>query len=321
MVSSDGSLFRITVEERDGVRRLSLYVSEGIRAAILGRILLALLGPFALVQAVVVKRALASRNPRYAPGAGLFRHTVGAVPYACAAYDRFVPRRLRRTNRCPVILRDSPTGGFELGTERAIIVDNFYQDPLTVRQSALALDYRYFDGSWSTTASSSERWFHELNPIAEEARIRLGDILGDHLEAESFYADCLGEVPGWNGCFNIKLAEDWLDILPSEIHNHANLPRGSMVGVLYLDDYRVVSSGTTFWSALRTGRASASSRVYDGRTFLYRPVARVEASFNRLVLFPSTVLHRGEPGYGHSPASGRLFQLFFFTPGVPQPAS
>jgi hypothetical protein len=38
----------------------------------------------------------------------------------------------------------------------------------------------------------------------------------------------------------------------------------------------------------------------------------VENCFNRLVLFRENILHRAEPGFGDSPATGRLTQTFFF---------
>ena len=52
--------------------------------------------------------------------------------------------------------------------------------------------------------------------------------------------------------------------------------------------------------------------LYDARLHLFQCMLRVPARFNRCVIAPANMLHRGERGYGATRDSARIFQTFFF---------
>ena len=305
---------RVRVESTEGVRRVALYVPAGGSMERLGKGALLLLLPVALLQAALVRWRLAHANARYRRRSGVFRHSIGPAVLASASVERLLPESLRAASRCRQVGRDQPIRSLTTANGVSIFVfDDFYEDPQSVREVALQERLEVYEGSWSNTAwvGANERTW-----VKEAARKSLSAILGYPISETSFYSDCNGEVPGWNGSFNVKLREDWLSPAPSEIHNHLNLPPGSLAGVVFLDRNPHQLGGTSFWQcrSARSGRAMTGRRVYDGRTYRFRPTLRVQARFNRLVLFPSDVLHRGEPGYGSCLQDGRLFQVFFFTP-------
>jgi hypothetical protein len=318
---------RLCVETADGVRRLTLYVPDGGWLAILGKIALVALIPVALVQAGLVRWRLSQCNCRYHRRGGLFRYSIGPAALASATVERLLPKPVRRVNRCSQVSGEANVGTANRmmkvdrygqpddGGGSIWVVDEFYKDPQAVREFARLCRFDIYEGSWSTTAGSGAT---RENAICEEARARLADIIGRHLSASSFYSDCDGEVPEWNGCFNLKLREDWLSPSPSEIHNHLNLPLGALAGVVFLDRNGPEVGGTSFWQNRysRSGQSSSIERLYDARTYRYRPTLRVQSRFNRLILFPSDILHRGEAGYGNGFQDGRLFQVFFFVPPV-----
>ncbi len=281
----------------DGFVYPELYVREdatpGVRLA--GRLLLAC-GALALVPYYWLQRAWLRRH---ADLAGAERELLldGIGP---AAFLQTTAERLRGRRAPRQTLEQFVAGA---GANRVFVIDDFYADPQAVRALALRTPMEYYEKAWFKTRG-------DVAALKEQARERLAEATGLAIDRETFHADFDGLMEAWNGALNVKLSENLFALNACSIHNHANLGADAWSVVVYLDSG---GSGTTFWS--RRGRPDTwlvPERVFDSRVSEYEPLAEVEARFNRAVVFPAHALHRGEAGYGHDHASGRLFQTFFF---------
>lgn len=175
-----------------------------------------------------------------------------------------------------------------------IVLDNFYEDPHSVRNYALSLEYNQ-DIQFYKGFRSAEKYF--APGIVEKIETALGR------KITNFYEN------GACGHFQVTTQDD-----PQVYHHDSQ----TWAGVLFLNENPPHSSGTRMMKSKITGeRFTASSEAYgNGDYFLkeeyFDTHDSVAAVFNRLVIFNAQHIHAAGEYYGNSLETGRLVQLFFF---------
>lgn len=192
-----------------------------------------------------------------------------------------------------------------------LVRDGFYAKPQAVHGTAQAAHYREPE---HCTGFRSTAVYHEPG-----VRLRLERLLGvritrwdtDPAEGngvfyQGFSAGARAEVPGV----------------------HADWPYDDITCVVYLTPGLPPDCGTSLWKHRATGLESAPA-ASDARR-LGRPLAELRQTldrdarrrerwieidragyrFNRLVAYPSAVLHSATRHHGQSSAQGRLYQTF-----------
>lgn len=99
---------------------------------------------------------------------------------------------------------------------------------------------------------------------------------------------------------------------PNFIHSDEGM--GEWTAILYLNPTPAPGDGTTFWRFKPTGEIYGSARALDKAPALWDPWHRVEAKFNRLLIFDSLYFHSRaiEENYGVGD-NARLIQVAFGT--------
>lgn len=200
-----------------------------------------------------------------------------------------------------------------------IIVDNFYNDAMAVRNTALSMPRDSASGNNNYAGCMTQMpWFGE--PHCE---------VFSHLTNEAVEAS-----DGLCGFFRFTTATDtWKQ------HIHYDPKIGQIwAGVIYLSAPHDINrhekqfrTGTTFWQHNRTGLTSIPLEedeikkhgwytVDDLRTFLetdgmnedlWTETMYIPARFNRLILFRPWMFHSPGQAFGDSAENCRLVQLFF----------
>jgi hypothetical protein len=187
---------------------------------------------------------------------------------------------------------------FELNksfNKRLFIVDNFYNDPNTVRDIALSMEFvedlRYYKGLRSTKPYRSQ-------------------------DIKSFFETIIGEPitnwegHGFNGCFQITTAED------PQVY-HCDMQKWA--AMVYLTPNAPYDSGTRLHIHKETGLFNGTQQeigqafaggFYDSTKF--DTLAMAGNVFNRLVIMDARNIHSAGTYFGNSRETGRLVQLFFF---------
>lgn len=177
--------------------------------------------------------------------------------------------------------------------KRIFVVDNFYANPLEIRDFALKQQYledtRFYKGLRSTRSF--------IAPGTKEA---FENILGANI------VDFSG---GNNGCFQITSSEN-----PQVYHSDGQ----TWAGIIYLTPNAPVESGTRTHVSKRNGSRSSDEKVtgtfetgfYDSTQFDVD--ISVGNCFNRLVIFYGHLIHSAGSYFGNNMWNGRLIHLFFF---------
>ncbi|OUR64725.1 hypothetical protein A9Q79_05335 [Methylophaga sp. 42_25_T18] len=225
-----------------------------------------------------------------------------------------------------------------------IICDDFYDDPLAVRQLALAqIFFQYkpplaaqvgddiaaeYDASKMVWESSSllrylGKTVAEPEPgyrhATSEVREALANVINEHIVTDTWHA--MGDW--WNGAFHLQYEAG--ENVHRVIHHHYRegdiSPRG-WSGLVYLSPNAPKQYGTTIWRDKKTSRCIASKgNKYDADISQFELMLSIENKFNRLVLFRENVLHRAGHGFGYTPETARLMQTFFFQSNAEGPPS
>ena len=192
-----------------------------------------------------------------------------------------------------------------------LVCDDFYRDPMAVWRRARAAHYEEPDDATG---------FHSLSVYHERGiRARLARLLG--LRITRWDTDPVE----YNGVFYQGFASGARREVPGV---HADHPLDDVTAVVYLTPGLPPDCGTSLWMHRATGLADAPTAA-DARRLgcplaelrerlerdAYRRERWVEIDragyrFNRLVAYPSGVLHSATRHWGDSPANGRLYQTF-----------
>lgn len=191
--------------------------------------------------------------------------------------------------------------------KRLFVVDNFYEDPLAVREYALM--QTYFEGEGA---------------VGERTRMQfLFDGLKERFEQimQVSIAEHTHDGYGWydkgiNGRF-----QSCIGGVPQVFHSDDQ----QWAGLIFLTPDAPPQSGTSFyrhkqskvfhksdidWSVGENGNVFTSETYLDPTPFETQD--KVGNVFNRLVIFDGGLIHSGNDYFGHSRETGRLFQIFFF---------
>lgn len=176
-----------------------------------------------------------------------------------------------------------------------IIVENFYQDPDSMRQYALSQEFKV-KGNYPglRTDAIYDDWRNYIKTYLEEKIL--------HRKITNFPA-------GYNTAFQFTTKYDY-----TWVHHDDT----SWAGVLYLTPNAPIESGTGIYRHKETGIYAHQEGLPDYNEIKntyedWELVATAGNIYNRLVLYRGNYYHRSIlPGFGDTPANARLFQTFFF---------
>jgi len=219
-----------------------------------------------------------------------------------------------------------------------IVADEFYKEPLKVRQTLLGMDYRSYSspdsqivgekiaatyadkpaGRWKSTAFTVFLGTRVQEPFIGEryngrdVQEAVQRILGKQELIDPVSWPKLGD--DWNGAGHL-MDSRWRTG-DGSIHHHYKPgdvePRG-WSGVVYLSPNAPAWSGTSIWLSRESGKCIAGyGATFEADVSKFKLALFVENKFNRLVLFRENVLHRAERGFGSSRDDARLTQTLFF---------
>ena len=216
-----------------------------------------------------------------------------------------------------------------------VVIDNFYQDALAVRDYALRQTYytpyqseadvrsgKVLATWWATRFKSATdcpfKSSKHLIGAIEEAVGERADILKWRapfpVDAESkplpnpnqSLRSCL-----WNCCFHVK--PDNRQQLGDGVHNHVTDSWNSVgpdgwAGIIYLSPGAPLDGGLNLWQNINP------EKQFDWMTPAqnWQRVDSFGNIFNRLILVRGDVPHSGAGGWGNCLKQGRMYQTFFF---------
>ena len=185
-----------------------------------------------------------------------------------------------------------------------IVIDNFYENPMEVRNFALKQEYieqqciedSYCIGKRTKSFACQEhkeRFQKILEPL-------VGKITNFPFDTE-------------NGKFQYSTSNEH-----SWVHHDKN--GTNYAGIIYLTPDAPVESGTGFYQFMDGTMNEDESNLmksyytkYDKDMTKWKLVDKVGNVFNRLVLFDSSRYHTGIDFFGSDIYDSRLYQLFFFS--------
>lgn len=166
--------------------------------------------------------------------------------------------------------------------DQIIQIDNFLAKPDATREMALKMKYTAADETtgWKGFRALEQSSYNDK--LVTHLKERLdGSLYSSNFDTYFHY--CLEDT------------KKTLDYNKSKIHRDSGR---DYAGVIYLTPNPKLNSGTVF---------------YDDE---YRPIHRVENVYNRLVFYPSRILHSIEEPFGDCIENGRLTFTIFV--GLPQ---
>jgi hypothetical protein len=211
-----------------------------------------------------------------------------------------------------------------------VIAENFYADLDAVRQHALAAEWYAPYGDPGERVSWQSTMFRSAQDCPFKSSAALIDTLqaltGDQVDMDDWKADFPvdesgaavvppGEVPAgtlWNCAFHFK--PEWnRQVVGQGVHNHVTdvwngVGIDGWAGLVYLDPDPPVEGGLRMW------RNRDPARNFDWMTPKenWKLVDTLGNVPNRLLLHRGSLPHSGSAGWGTTPATGRLYQTFFF---------
>jgi len=192
------------------------------------------------------------------------------------------------------------------------MVEDFYANPLEVRQAALSLGFPEHQGPRTFPGRNSAGPL--LMPQLDEA---VSTILGEPLRAQtlgtSFHGFCRSTLAGEEGRYLVHVD-------PSSLW---------WVGVCYLTLPEDCSGGTTFYRHRGLGLDRTPTRqeeieavgvpgvaellARDGRDpAAWEELMTIPMRFNRAIFYRPWLWHSAGPGFGDQPENGRMVQVFSF---------
>lgn len=186
-----------------------------------------------------------------------------------------------------------------------MVIDDFYDDPMAMREYALAQDFDvrgpYFPGA-------------RTRPLfVEQARRRIEQYMS------GFAGRITSDINKNFGMFQSSVASDrsWV---------HAD-PHHGWAAVCYMTPDAPVTGGTAFYRSRVTGQHLDDRSNTDYEEFYqhqydstrWELLDLVANRFNRIVIFRSDLYHSSVDYFGNDLASSRLIQNFFFSTEFYQP--
>ena len=178
-----------------------------------------------------------------------------------------------------------------------VVVDNFYENPDSIRKFALKQELIEHPSSHKGRRTNATFLFPGIKERFEE-------IIGSKIKGWNSI--------GTNGCFQYCIGGDQL-VYHTDLQDYA--------GVLFLTPDAPPESGTQFYRSKYTKKMKADRKTDEfDITFKggfldpshFDVVDVVGNVYNRLVLFDSRLIHAASSYFGTTKENGRLFQLFFF---------
>jgi hypothetical protein len=216
-----------------------------------------------------------------------------------------------------------------------IVIENFYDDPMAVREYALRQKY-YLPYEEEEEVKAGRRratWWASYFNLQEQCPFKSSKILREALEAavgerldmehwqasfpvgadskptlgfKNFARTCL-----WNCCFHVK--PDNQQRLGDGVHNHVTDGWNSVgtegwAGIIYLTPDAPIEGGLHLW------RNTDPSKQFDWMTPSqnWQAIDSFGNLYNRLILVRGDIPHSGAKGWGDRLEQGRMFQTFFF---------
>lgn len=192
-----------------------------------------------------------------------------------------------------------------------IVIDDFYRDPESIRDFALALPKLDFPGAPYAGVQSDMGYF------TPEIKDRFSDIIGEQVSFRQG-VDVFGS-------FRISCEGD-------RGRTHVHFDSARWAAVVYLSDSDVPLDGTIFYRHKRTGLLGPQED-YDSPNYsvhrqqliedivvpdtlddsAWEQTEAIPHKFNRLIIFQGWQrFHSAGPSFGSSFETGRLTQQFFF---------
>lgn len=203
-----------------------------------------------------------------------------------------------------ILLAGKERQNFSESTPPVIIIDNFYDDPDSIRQFSLNQNFiKYNRFGWFTT---------ELWPLLLEKWPLPREWLLDRFEGILGYPLCREypnfELSSWQGSLHYKVTEPFYS-RACVIHSHVSDSFMGFNAVIGLNPDG--NAETTLWKNTKTGKCIAISRPLDSSSEVnFELCLRIPLLYNRCILFRNDVYHRGEPGWGTDVEDSRMFQTF-----------
>lgn len=187
-----------------------------------------------------------------------------------------------------------------------IVIDNFYSDPVSVRQTALTCEYnekkhddffKFGNAPWPGRMSKTSYSPKNLD-------LHISKLLNKPLR----------QYMGLNsGKFRYSLHND-------DVSNAVHMDNCAYAGVLYLSNNVNDMPGTIFYTNKKTNLDQGNTSIFeklilngecDDENFWYKNFVSY-IIFNRLIIYPGNKFHGIGPMFGTDIESSRLVQLFFW---------
>lgn len=188
--------------------------------------------------------------------------------------------------------------------KRAFIVDNFYEDPHSVRKYALEQEF-FDDEGYVGKRTRTTHFFPGIKETFE-------DIIGDKITAWEEY--------GMNGRFQNNVAGERLvwhcdhQRWAAMIYLTPNAPPSCGTSTFMHKETRIHHNDQMTW-----GQDGTGYKVFPAKTWCdgtpYEKVDTFGNIFNRLVIFDGGAIHAANEYFGSDLEDSRLWHMFFFDTG------
>jgi hypothetical protein len=176
-----------------------------------------------------------------------------------------------------------------------MIIDNFYQDPDSVRNYALS---QPFDITGNFPGARTRPY------LPADVKAGISHWLRPVGEITHWFED-----DGYTGSFQLATAMDrtWIH------SDHYN----TWAGVCYLTPDAPHTSGTGLYKHKRTGQHRRLDGDHEGYDYTkWDLFDKIGNKYNRLIIYRGDLFHASLDYFGNDSATGRLFQTFFFNTAV-----
>jgi hypothetical protein len=189
---------------------------------------------------------------------------------------------------------------------RLFVVDNFYEDPMAVRN--FALSQPYFPGEGAVGHRTRKQFL--FDGLRERFEQIIGQKIPDHTDDNFGWRDV-----GINGRFQY---------CPAGTSSVYHCDAQHWAAMVFLNPDAPPSAGTSFFRHKETKIYHNSqidwntngNQVFNQHTFLdrtpYELTDSVSNVFNRLIIFDGGLIHCSSDYFGWDINSSRLFHIFFF---------